>query len=594
METKFSIPQNKIEEVRYASDIHDVVAEYVMLKKKGINYFGLCPFHSEKTPSFSINTEKQIFHCFGCGAGGGVINFIMKIENLSFPEAIKFLADKKGIEIRMKPETKKDQEEAKEIDSIYLSLKKASEIYQMNLISDAGKGARDYLEARGISDEIRSKFKLGFAKESWDDLSFEFQRSKIPTKIAENAGLIVSKKGSGFYDRFRGRIMFPVFNLRGQVIAFGGRIFKTDVKDEPKYLNSPETRVYKKRYVLYGLNFSGAAIRKEKSVILVEGYFDFISLFACGIENVAATSGTSLTNEHAMLIKRYTDNVYLFFDPDFAGVQASFRGIELLLSHGFSINIASLPEGDDPDSYARKHGRDGIMGIIKKAKLFMEFFIERKVMGINLDSPKEQLKCILEVKPMINQLQNQIEKMKYIESLSFMLKVDKSIVIDEITKGTSTKKRKSMARPLIEKDYTKDEQEVLGVITSEFEKIDPELIENINPDYFKSAKIRDAYLLFMSKFSKPSETSKQVSFDELPDGDSKRLILETLSMDWSEFNKSQTLLDFIEKGKKSLLHKESKNLSKKLQKTKNDQNFDEDNLLREKIDLIRKIHGIGE
>jgi len=587
METKFSIPQTKIEEVKYSSDIREVVSEYVTLNKKGRNYFGNCPFHSEKTPSFSVNTEKQIFHCFGCGVGGGVINFIMKIENLSFPEAVKFLADRKGIEIRVKPVSKKEQEETRQKELIFSSLKKTAEIYQMNLISEAGKTARDYLEKREISDGIREKFKLGFSRESWDDLTTEFHKSKIPHQIGESAGLLMKKKGGGYYDRFRGRIMFPIFDLHGRVIAFGGRTIKGEEPNEPKYLNSPETNLYKKRYVLYGLNFSGSAIREEKSIILVEGYFDLISLFACGIENVAATSGTSLTKEHAMLIRRYTDNVLLLFDPDLAGVKAAFRGIEILLSHDFSVKIASIPKGDDPDSYSRKHGKDGILNLIGQAKPFMEYFIEKKVEGLNLNSPRDQLRCIQDVKPMLSRLSNQIERMNYIEMLSTSLKVDKNIVIDEISKDAPSKKRR--VKQILSKSHIIEEQAVLGLIVNDIEKLEKKFIDEIDPFYFKSEKVREAFNLLLSLLHREKGTSISLSFDEIEESETKKFLLETASIDWSEYNRDQTLFDFIQRGKLILLKNERSELQKRL--VESDQSDDDEALkiLQEKVNLLKKI-----
>jgi DNA primase len=592
-EERFNIPQSKIEEIKLASDIQEVVSDYVMLKKKGLNYFGLCPFHSEKTPSFSVNTEKQIFHCFGCGEGGGVINFIMKVENLTYPEAIKFLARKKGIEIQFKQLSKQDEIEAKQKETLYSALRKASEVYQMNLLSENGKQARELIKNRGLSDNTIKLFKLGYSMNSWDDLVVEFKKSKIALDLAEKAGLILPKKDkTGYYDRFRHRIMFPIFDLHGRVVAFGGRIMK-DAPDEPKYINSPETRLYHKGYILYGLNFTAPNVREAKSIILVEGYYDLISLVNCGIENAAATLGTALTNEHAMLIKRYTDTVYLFFDSDDAGIKAAFRGIDLLIGHGFTIKVAVLPKGDDPDSLARKEGKKGISNIIDNSKPYMQFYIENKCQSIDLSSPKEQLHAILEVIPILSILPNPIERLKYIGYMSEMIKVDKSIIIDEMNRVLKKSKKRKKEVSEISHSSSKDEQTVLGLISSEWNKISPDILEKIKPELFKSKKIKEAFILLKSTIEN-SKDSNIISFDEIDDSESKRTLLETISTDWSKFVRDQTILDFITKSELSLLKKESKELTKKIEDNKSSEKQSDDDLLKEKMKITKKIHKIDE
>ncbi len=383
------IPEDKIDAVRSSSDIVEVVGEYVQLKRRGSNFVGLCPFHKEKTPSFNVNPDLGIYKCFGCGAGGNEFQFLMRVENLEFPEAVKVLAERAGIVIT---ETDDQRQQSSEIESIYNALRFAGRFFYQSLTQEEkGKPALDYLLNRGFTVETIKKFGLGYAPDSWDALLMAAGKENIDVQFLEKAGLIISKKdGGGFYDRYRNRVIFPIFSHLSKVIGFGGRILKEE-KKQPKYINSPETRVYHKGSVLYGLHQSKQAIRKREEVLLVEGYTDVISLFQAGVEHVVATSGTALTPDQIKLLKRYTQKVLVLYDGDSAGAAAALRGIDLLLAQGVTVYGLELGEGEDPDSFVRTHGADEFEKYMETKRMdFISFMHGLAKKSGQLDTPEGQ------------------------------------------------------------------------------------------------------------------------------------------------------------------------------------------------------------
>ncbi|MBE7415901.1 MAG: DNA primase, partial [Deltaproteobacteria bacterium] len=338
-----AIPKDKIEEIRERASIVQVVSEYVPLTKRGANHLGLCPFHSEKTPSFTVSEEKKIFYCFGCNATGNVITFLMKKEGLAFPDAVRSLAARYGITISesVRPGAP-DKREA-----VYSALKAASEYFLAELRTSEGARAREYLKGRGLTGELAKSFMIGFAPDRWDGLTGHLKRKGVDTDAALSAGLIVKReKSTGHYDRFRGRVVFPITDTRGRIIGFGGRTM--DDKVQPKYLNSPESPVFRKGETLFGLSQAREAIQKEGSVIVVEGYFDLVALVKHGFNNSVATMGTALTAEHVRLLKGYTASIYCLFDADEAGKKAAIRGLDLFLNEDVACRAVLLDKGKDP------------------------------------------------------------------------------------------------------------------------------------------------------------------------------------------------------------------------------------------------------
>ncbi|MEN6331109.1 MAG: DNA primase [Smithella sp.] len=429
---------SKIEEIKSRIDIVELVTQYVTLKKAGRNYLGLCPFHQEKSPSFTVNREKQIFYCFGCGEGGNAITFLMKIANKTFPEAIKELAEKTGVVLP----SWQDAQDGRQNDSLREKIAdlnlRAAQQYARNLYSPAGKAAQDYLNARGIKPETVKQFRLGYAEDSWRSLTDYIERSGLSLKIAEQAGLVITGKEGKFYDRFRGRLIFPIENVSGETIAFGGRILD---KGEPKYLNSPESPLYIKGRNLYGLNKTKEEIRQKGFALIVEGYFDLISLWNAGIGNVVASLGTALTREQLELLRRYTVEVVALFDPDEAGRKALNRSLELFLSMNMRARALVLPEGLDPDDYVNKFGSEKLEELITNAQPLSDYYIENVLgSGKTFEDKREMVKAAMEF---INKISDKKEKDLFIKRIAEKTGVDQELFGSEVYKNKSPIKSKT-------------------------------------------------------------------------------------------------------------------------------------------------------
>ena len=429
------IPDELVEEIRARSDIVEVISDRILLKKSGANYKGLCPFHSEKTPSFIVSPAKQIFHCFGCNEGGNVYQFVMKIENISFPDSVLLLARKYGINIT---DQKIKGVNSSQKNTLYDVNAMAAEFFQRQL-SDLpqGKTAREYLRKRGITDNIIESFKIGYASTSWDGVHQFLKKKGISTDIQNSAGLIKEREnGGGYVDRFRERIIFTISDSEGRVVGFGGRILN-DTDSRPKYLNSPETLVYKKGNILYGLNITKDSIRKSKEAFLVEGYFDLITVYQHGIKNIIATSGTALTEDHARILRRYTDTVTLVFDGDEAGRNASNRGGIVLLNGGVKVKVISLPNGNDPDNFIREKRGEGFLNIARESKTFMEYIINKAIAESDLKSLDEKIRCINSIIPFLSIINNSVERSIYLSLLAEKTGVSEKAIMDEMNNKVS-------------------------------------------------------------------------------------------------------------------------------------------------------------
>ncbi len=364
------IPEHTIEQVREANDVVEVISDYVQLKRSGRNWFGRCPFHNEKTPSFSVSSDKQIYHCFGCGVGGNVINFIMEHERLDFISSVKLLADRVNITIEL------DQREPQKKDdraSIYNMHEIACRAFERQLADPAGAAAKDYLLKRGLSEDIIKTFRVGFAPDRWDTVTLEVMKMGLSQEILSKSGLLMTKDSGGYYDRFRQRIMFPIADINGKVQAFGGRIFGDG--EGAKYMNSPETPIYHKGRTLFGLDQSRDEIRNSRTAILVEGYMDLIRLYQQGFKYVVAGTGTAFTREQAGLIKRFADKVFVCYDGDNAGQKAAQKAGLTLLDKGLDVAIIELPGGEDPDSFFDERDNKAFENLLSSATDFMTFVL---------------------------------------------------------------------------------------------------------------------------------------------------------------------------------------------------------------------------
>ena len=425
------VGDDKIEEIRRSSDIVDVIAGFVQLKKRGKNYLGLCPFHQEKTPSFNVSPEKQMFHCFGCGVGGNVFTFIMEHEKVSFIEAVRTLSDRAGIPL---PERGGDQGLAGENEGLYKACKTAGLRFYDNLVnSTEGQLGLEYLKHRGFSDATIRKFGLGYSRNAWNDIVEYAAGLKHDLAEYEKAGLIIKRDdGSSLYDRFRGRVMFPIFSPSGRPIGFGARKIREDDTVQGKYMNSPETPIYSKSRNLYGLSHSKEAIRERGFAILVEGYADLISVFQAGIENIVASSGTALTVEQIQLISRYAKTIVLVYDADSAGSKATMRGVDLVIENGLDVKVAALPPGDDPDSFVRKKGGGEFTALIGQAVSFLEFKAESFVAEGLLKTPEGKTQAVRSLVEIIAKVRDEIKRNFYIKSIAEKYDIYESVLFREL------------------------------------------------------------------------------------------------------------------------------------------------------------------
>ncbi len=425
------IPPEKIEEIRVSTDIVDLIGAFVRLKKRGKNYLGLCPFHSEKTPSFNVSAERQMYHCFGCGAGGNAFTFVMEYEKISFVEAVRALAEKAGIALPS-PSEESDRE-ASEQEQIYEACRCAAEFFRSSLTTAEGKVALDYLHKRGFTDESIKTFQIGYAPNSWDAFVKHAASKKFPIPVLEKAGLVRKREDGSAYDYFRGRAVFPVFSTTGRIVGFGARKLMEDDK-LGKYINSPETPIYQKSRILYGLYQAREAIREDETALLVEGYADLIRLFQSGVRNVVASSGTALTEEQIALLSRYARNVTIVYDADSAGSNAALRGVDLILERDLDVKVAVLPEGEDPDSFIGKEGGDAFRKLAKTAGSFIDFIAGIAQRDGKLDTPEGKAQTVRSIVQSISKMPDELKRSFYVKHVADRYKLYESLLHRELEK----------------------------------------------------------------------------------------------------------------------------------------------------------------
>lgn len=445
------IHDETIGKIKDALEITEVIGDYVSLKKRGANYQACCPFHNEKTPSFSVNPVRQIFKCFGCGASGDTIKFVMDMEGVGYMEALKHLAQKYHIEVREEEVTDEAALRQNEKESLYIVLNFAKDFFRQQLLeTDEGRAiGLSYFRERGLSDSIIEKFQLGYSPAEWEALSNHALKKGHTAELLESAGLSIKREGKdSLFDRFRERVIFPIHNVSGKVIAFGGRILKTD-KKAAKYINSPETAVYHKSDVLYGISQAKNAIRQADLCYLVEGYTDVISLHQGGIENVVASSGTSLTVEQIRLVNRFTPNITILYDGDAAGVKAALRGLDLVLEEGMNVNIITFPDNDDPDSYMRKVGSAKFTEHLQTAARDFISFKTDTLLADAGDDPFKRAEIIGDIVISIAKIPDAIKRQVFFARVAERMKIDEQILIAEGNKillNRSSQKQKEKER----------------------------------------------------------------------------------------------------------------------------------------------------
>lgn len=428
------INQQTKELILETSRIEEVVGDFVALKKRGVNLLGLCPFHNEKTPSFTVSPAKGFFKCFGCGKAGDSVTFIMEHEHLTFPEALRYLAAKYKIEVEEEAPSAEVIEEKNQRESLFIVSAFAQRYYTSQLWeTEEGKAiGLSYFRERGFTDEIINRFQLGYSTDQWNTFTIAALSEGYQIEYLEKAGLTVVTDGKQF-DRFRGRVMFPIHNLTGRVIAFGARILKTDAKTA-KYLNSPETEIYHKSHVLYGMAFAKKAIIQNDECFLVEGYTDVLALHQSGIENVVASSGTSLTVEQIRLIGRYTKNVTVLYDGDAAGIKASLRGIDLILEEGLSVRVLLFPDGDDPDSFSKKVTTEELKDYIKKNTVDFIGFKTKLLLADAANDPIKKAGLIKDIVESIAKVPDGIQRATYVKQTSALMDISESVLLQEMNR----------------------------------------------------------------------------------------------------------------------------------------------------------------
>lgn len=425
------IPDNILDQILDRCDIVEVISGYIPLKRLGRNYKALCPFHHEKTPSFVVNPDKGIFHCFGCGAGGNAFSFVMKYERLEFPEVARMLAKKAGVAL---PEyTAADPAKSDSaLSGIYKAHELATAYFQNILVSPQGKETKDYLAKRGVKNDTAARFKLGFSADSWDGLLTYLKKKGLGEAIIERSGLIIPKSdGTGYYDRFRKRLIFPIFDQKDRVIAFGGRVLDDTL---PKYMNSPETPIYNKSKTLFGLNLTKRHIGEKDAAVIVEGYMDLLIPYQGGINNIIASCGTALTQDHIRFIKRHSRNIIMVYDSDKAGEMATLRNLDILLAEDMNVKIAELPKGYDPDSFVNKNGAAAFAKILAGPTGLFEYKLSRLISYHKGDTIESKVRIAGEMLMTIAKVNNDVLRSAYVKRLAESLGLDETSLRTELAK----------------------------------------------------------------------------------------------------------------------------------------------------------------
>ena len=538
------IPQETIERVRESTDIVEVIGQYVRLRRRGRNWEGLCPFHTEKTPSFKVSPDKQIYHCFGCGRGGNVFTFLMEHETMTFVEAVRHLAERAGIPIRdTRPDSSRE-----ELERLHYAHQVALEYFRRQLQAPRYRRPLEaYLyERRGLTPETVETFQIGFSGESRDGL-LQYARSRdLTPDIMVKAGLAgYSQESRSYYDRFRYRLMIPIFNLSWKPIAFGGRTLK---KGEPaKYVNSPETPLYHKSNVLYGLNFARDAIRGEGAVIVVEGYFDVISLWQAGVRNVVASSGTSFTPQQARLLARFAEEVYLFYDADSAGQQAALRSVDALYDAGLEVHIMLAPSGEDPDTVVRKAGRDGVKELQQQAVGFIPFRLRQETEAGGRLITREKL--VKELRSIGARIGDSTRRALFYREAAEALQVDPQLFTSSAATGPA--RDEGIAPPTRRLD-----EEFLSVLLNMPGVVD-EAFERVSPEDFESPPLSRLYSAMVQQYRTTGRLDTQsliAAFGE--DRDMVSLLTAVAAREWDpehlDAEARQRMNAFIERNRKRI------------------------------------------
>ena len=540
-----AIPDHLIDQIQEKTDIVEVISKYIPLKKTGRNYKSTCPFHNEKTPSFVVSPDKQIYHCFGCGAGGNVFSFVMRYENVQFPEAVESLAEKAGVVLPRQGSGK--DASGSFANQLYRINELACQFFQTALADNST--ANEYITSRGIGEEARRKFKIGYAPDAWESLLNFFKPKGVAADMLEKSGLAVANGKGGHYDRFRNRIIFPIMDLKDRILGFGARVMDSSL---PKYINSPETVIYSKGKNLYGLSLSKDAIKKEGHALVVEGYLDFIVPYQAGVQNIIATLGTALTIDQIKLLKRFTNTVIMVYDPDEAGESASLRNLDLFITEDMNVYIAELSGGLDPDSYIRKNGAEEFLKIVKNSKNIFDYKLDKLKNRFDIRTTHGKVNIVSQMVPTIAKINNAVFKAELVKKLSEKLSVDEDAIRTELKKAkTNYSESRYVAAPIeAKKDPKLAEMMVLAILLAG-EPFIRKVREGISAEEFKDTSIRDVVNAIFSLNKENGSINAARVINHMGAGDlTAALVSEAVSILEILTDKDRALADCIARIKK--------------------------------------------
>ena len=575
--------------IRDATDIVDLVSEHVQLTRRGRNFLGLCPFHEEKTPSFSVNPDRQFYHCFGCGVGGDVFKFIQEIDRVTFVEAVKFLAERAGIPLPERSGPSREETEA--ADELYRANELAQKYFHHLLLNDdVGASARTYLQTRRLAGETIERFGLGYSPPEWDALLKVAGRRGLSPQILERAGLALPRStGSEHYDRFRDRITFPIANLSDRTIAFGARALQPD--QEPKYLNSPETPIYHKGRVLYGLSITRDAIRRQDAVLVVEGYMDLISLAQAGIQHVVATSGTALTEDHCRLLARFARQVVLLFDGDAAGSTAAMRGLEVILGTGLDARVVSLPAEHDPDTFVQEHGSDVLLERAENAQSVLDFYLEQLAQQHDLSSVEGKARAAERLKPLLAKPRDAVRRDLLLREVAGRLSVDEQSLRHDLQASMRRPQqpRKAVAEPspTAAPDPPRHELEFIGLLFN-FPQLIPETVREVAPDSLSDARTQTLCRALFDHHAHGKAIDLGMIISELEDDALARLAAQCAAQGFDEEQVERQWRDYLLHFQEGVLEKRIKNELQALDQASRSSNNDEVERILKEINKLKK------
>ncbi|MDL2225480.1 DNA primase [Eubacteriales bacterium OttesenSCG-928-M02] len=570
-------PQDWLDELMGRNDIIDVVNAYVPLTKKGKKHWGLCPFHSEKTASFSVDEDRQLYYCFGCKAGGNVIHFIMNLEKLEFREAVQLLAERAGMQLPQMVNSEAADKARAERQRLYDLVREAARYYNMALITEPGERARTYLAKRGISPATITRFGMGYADESWDGITKHLMEKGFSVEEIEKAGLCITRRGKSF-DFFRDRIMFPIIDQYGKVLGFGGRVIDTD---GPKYINSPDTLIYNKRQMLYGLNFH-KSFPNDRKLITVEGYMDLIAVANAGIPNVVANLGTSLTKEQARMMRRFADTIYIAYDGDSAGQTATLRGLDIIAGEGLDVRVIRLPEGMDPDDFIKANGPSGFRNAMADAITLMEFKLWMLSNESDMDSENGRMEFAKKACVLLRGLEP-IEMERYMKQVAGMTGFSVDTVREQVAGGKpdkNTTRFKRNTNTKNEKPTDEKREKKLVALCANRDAYAKKAMRWISPDDFLDENCKRIWQIMVTLFRE--EITPVAILNRIEDGALAQAAAEMLQEEIGDIDNEASLQDLCKRILMDKLENDSVLLRKKLVEYQGDKK-ERDRLIGEQV-----------